>query len=159
MNKNGGDNDIQNILSRVLEAQAADLLELADTPPDLKVTLYDYQRQGLAWLLKCEKSFPLGGILADQMGLGKTVYGHMTNLIRFTFLISFSRQLISLILANRPQVDNTTWISIKRTKGSLEVEGRKRLNNERTATLIVCPTSCVNQWYKEVTSKTRTGAL
>ncbi len=74
MNKNDeGDNDLQSILTRVLEAQAADLLELAETPADLKVTLYDYQRQGLAWLLKREKSFPSGGILADQMGLGKTV--------------------------------------------------------------------------------------
>jgi SNF2 family DNA or RNA helicase len=130
---------IKNMLAKLLEAQ--DLVELADTPPDLKVDLYEYQRQGLAWLLKKEKAFPLGGILADQMGLGKTV------------------QLISLILANRPQIDNTTWISINRTSGSFEVGGRKKLNNDRKATLIVCPTSCVNQWHKEVTSKTRSGAL
>lgn len=63
---------IKSVLARIYEAQ--NLVELADTPSDLRVDLYEYQRQGLAWLLKREKSFPFGGILADQMGLGKTVY-------------------------------------------------------------------------------------
>ncbi len=66
-----GENQLKNMLARLLEAQ--DLAELAETPADLKVVLYDYQKQGLAWLLKREKSHPSGGILADQMGLGKTV--------------------------------------------------------------------------------------
>ncbi|KAI1339479.1 P-loop containing nucleoside triphosphate hydrolase protein [Xylariaceae sp. FL0016] len=41
----------------------------------LKTSLYDYQVVGSAWLLNREKSAtdPKGGILADDMGMGKTI--------------------------------------------------------------------------------------
>lgn len=45
------------------------------TPPDLKkqITLYDHQKEGVAWLESLfETNYP-GGLLADDMGLGKTI--------------------------------------------------------------------------------------
>lgn len=40
--------------------------------PELKITPYDYQIPGISWLLNMFEN-GLGGILGDQMGLGKTV--------------------------------------------------------------------------------------
>ena len=42
------------------------------TPSLLKVPLFEYQKLGLEWMIEREKKAG-GGILADQMGLGKTV--------------------------------------------------------------------------------------
>lgn len=39
----------------------------------LRIPLYPHQKQGLNWLIRQEKSRWKGGILADSMGLGKTV--------------------------------------------------------------------------------------
>lgn len=41
-------------------------------PPELKATLRDYQRTGVAWLQRL-RHLRAGGILADDMGLGKTL--------------------------------------------------------------------------------------
>ena len=40
--------------------------------PELKITPYDYQIPGISWLINMFEN-GLGGILGDQMGLGKTV--------------------------------------------------------------------------------------
>ncbi|KAI0477367.1 SNF2 family N-terminal domain-containing protein [Xylariaceae sp. FL0804] len=45
----------------------------ANTPPAMSCTLLPYQRVGLTWLKKQEESSHKGGILADGMGLGKTI--------------------------------------------------------------------------------------
>ncbi len=44
----------------------------AETPPDLRADLRDYQRRGLDWLAFLRDG-ELGGLLADDMGLGKTL--------------------------------------------------------------------------------------
>lgn len=53
----------------------ADLDAEADQPALLKVSLLKYQRQGLAWMADKEddRRAAKGGILADAMGLGKTI--------------------------------------------------------------------------------------
>ncbi|KAG9062345.1 DNA repair protein rad16 [Linnemannia hyalina] len=47
--------------------------ELADQPEGLKLTLLPFQREGLAWMRKQENTQFKGGILADEMGMGKTI--------------------------------------------------------------------------------------
>ncbi|TGZ77878.1 hypothetical protein EX30DRAFT_310705 [Ascodesmis nigricans] len=42
-------------------------------PDGLKLTLLPFQREGLNWLEKQEKGAFKGGILADEMGMGKTI--------------------------------------------------------------------------------------
>jgi SNF2 family DNA or RNA helicase len=51
-----------------------DLNEELPTPSEMTVELFKHQRQGLAWMVKRENSVPSGGIIADHMGLGKTMY-------------------------------------------------------------------------------------
>ncbi|KAJ3064989.1 hypothetical protein HDU98_011612, partial [Podochytrium sp. JEL0797] len=43
------------------------------SPPELKITLLEHQKIGVAWMLRMERGSNKGGILADDMGLGKTV--------------------------------------------------------------------------------------
>ncbi|KAI9004679.1 SNF2 family N-terminal domain-containing protein [Gaertneriomyces semiglobifer] len=88
--------------------------ELAPQPPDVNVKLLPFQREGLHWLLAQEESRFAGGILADEMGMGKTI------------------QLISLLVSRRmkpnliltPTVAIMQWyaeLSERTTKGLLKV--------------------------------------
>ncbi|XP_014614738.1 PREDICTED: LOW QUALITY PROTEIN: transcription termination factor 2-like, partial [Polistes canadensis] len=45
----------------------------AEYPPGLKVKLMPHQQHALAWLMWRERERPLGGVLADDMGLGKNL--------------------------------------------------------------------------------------
>lgn len=56
-----------------LEAEKAIEPEKLSEPPGLTVTLLPFQKEGLNWLLKQEASRYNGGILADEMGMGKTI--------------------------------------------------------------------------------------
>ncbi|KAI8618100.1 SNF2 family N-terminal domain-containing protein [Chytriomyces sp. MP71] len=42
-------------------------------PPNIKIKLLPFQVEGVAWLLKQEQTRFNGGILADEMGMGKTI--------------------------------------------------------------------------------------
>ncbi|KAH7699472.1 Protein T23H2.3, partial [Aphelenchoides avenae] len=48
-------------------------IQPADSPPGISVDLHDYQCAGLAWMLWRERQSVAGGILAYEMGLGKTL--------------------------------------------------------------------------------------
>ncbi|PMD54536.1 uncharacterized protein K444DRAFT_617884 [Hyaloscypha bicolor E] len=85
----------------------------------MKSPVYHYQMSGAAWMVKCECSSegPLGGILADAMGLGKTVTS------------------ITTMMANPPPPDlkkkfqRTTLIIVPRSvlhqwKAELETHGK-----------------------------------
>lgn len=45
----------------------------AEQPPEIVMPLLPYQRQFLTWALRQEHSAVRGGILADEMGMGKTL--------------------------------------------------------------------------------------
>lgn len=46
---------------------------LAEQPPGISRTLKSYQLEGLNWMLQQEKSQYKGGLLGDEMGMGKTI--------------------------------------------------------------------------------------
>lgn len=48
-------------------------LERAGQPPNMNVRLLPFQLEGLNWLLKQEDGEFGGGVLADEMGMGKTI--------------------------------------------------------------------------------------
>ena len=65
--------DIPGIVGEILQGKTQlSAFVPVDPPPTLKSPLRDYQLKGLQWLSWCEQN-NVGGILADQMGLGKTV--------------------------------------------------------------------------------------
>ena len=75
------------------------------------------------------ETIPLqGGILADEMGLGKTI------------------DILSLILANKSKPNSTHY-----TQTFCEGFPRFRSN----ATLVLCPSHLVKQWYNEIKSKSK----
>lgn len=45
----------------------------AEQPPNMRLALLPFQREGYGWMLMQERSAMRGGILADQMGMGKTI--------------------------------------------------------------------------------------
>ena len=101
--------------------------EQATKPAALTVpSLFPYQAAALAWMSKREsrqRVEPLGGLLADEQGLGKTV------------------QMLALCLA-RPQPLSVSPV------GAMVAGGRATLG-----VLIVAPLILVNQWAREIADK------
>lgn len=56
-----------------LENEPPHKFEQMAQPPGLKCNLLPFQKEGLHWLVEQEKSKYHGGILADEMGMGKTI--------------------------------------------------------------------------------------
>ncbi|KAI9593637.1 SNF2 family N-terminal domain-containing protein [Syncephalis fuscata] len=82
-------------------------------PPELKLKLLSFQKEGLGWMLRQEMSNFHGGILADEMGMGKTI--QMISLI-----VSRPRGKPNLIVA--PTVALIQWYNeIKNHTTGLEV--------------------------------------
>ena len=111
---------------------------LAPPPASLRVaSLYPYQAAGFTWMLQREsvgaepaeaaEKRVLGGLLADEQGMGKTV------------------QALALCLAHPPPLHAAP------VGGSLACAG----GGSRAAlgTLIVCPLSLLRQWQREIGSK------
>ncbi|XP_029699968.1 transcription termination factor 2 isoform X6 [Takifugu rubripes] len=97
-------------------------------PRGLKVTLLPHQRGALAWLLWRETQNPCGGILADEIDLGKTL------------------TMISLILKDKKKGEDKKkekqldkWLS--KTDSTLVAS---------KATLIICPTYVIHHWKREI---------
>lgn len=63
---------IQNLLSNI-RADDTDTKDLVDTPGNMAVRLLKHQQIGLSWLVRMEESNSKGSVLADSMGLGKTI--------------------------------------------------------------------------------------
>ena len=109
------------------------------------ISLFSYQKQGLAWLLWRETQHPPGGILADDMGLGKTL------------------TMISLVLKHREIEED------RKAKRRLDGDVDNKENDEWSGklgdfvksdtTLIICPASLIGQWEKEVDSKVKSSRI
>uniref|UniRef100_A0A8D0GTP9 Transcription termination factor 2 n=1 Tax=Sphenodon punctatus TaxID=8508 RepID=A0A8D0GTP9_SPHPU len=109
----------------------------AEDPPGLKVLLLLHQKQALVWLLWRENQSPCGGILADYMGLGKTL------------------TMIALILTQKRLVKD------KGKEKKLEIWMSKHDSSVILShgTLIICPASLVHHWKKEVERHVSSGKL
>ncbi|KAJ3553956.1 hypothetical protein NM688_g3351 [Phlebia brevispora] len=62
--------DVWGDLERVIQVVTP---ETAEQPAGLRVTLLPFQRESLHWMRKQEQGIWKGGMLADEMGMGKTI--------------------------------------------------------------------------------------
>ncbi|CAK9157997.1 unnamed protein product [Ilex paraguariensis] len=128
----------ENIVQDIeLDNQHELVVETAEPTSDLIMPLLRYQKEWLAWALKQEESAAKGGILADEMGMGKTV------------------QAIALVLAKRELLRATcgpsglsTLPSTSSSTGLPEIK----------ATLVICPLVAVIQWVGEIDRFTSKGS-
>ncbi|XP_065874135.1 DNA repair protein RAD16 [Euphorbia lathyris] len=114
-----------------MDHQEGVIAETTEAPADLIIPLLRYQKEWLAWALKQEESPTKGGILADEMGMGKTI------------------QAIALVLAKRDILreackSNGSYSSIDLSSGG--------------PTLVVCPLVAVSQWVSEIDRFTTNGS-
>ena len=110
-----------------------------DPPLDLLMPLLPFQKEGLGWMYHQEiESEVHGGILADEMGMGKTI------------------QTISTILSNRPnpkdEQQSKTWNEVTRSHGEAAMKLVEDVDGtiKKAGTLVVVPTVAITQWVNEI---------
>ncbi|XP_076894617.1 ATP-dependent helicase rhp16-like [Bidens hawaiensis] len=108
--------------------------ETVDASPDFVMPLLRYQKEWLAWGLKQEDSASRGGILADEMGMGKTV------------------QAIALVLAKRALSRELSG------PGPAELAASSSTLPCVKTTLVICPLIAVMQWVNEIDQFTANGS-
>ncbi|KAI3948876.1 hypothetical protein MKX01_022290 [Papaver californicum] len=102
-------------------------MEATEAPSDLLTPLLRYQKEWLAWALKQEQSLNRGGVLADEMGMGKTI------------------QAIALFLAQR-EMAQTGFAPC----GLLNSPNASTAFPEIKTTLVICPVVALTQWENEI---------
>lgn len=114
-----------------------------EAPPELLALLLPYQKEGLSWMVKQEASSMAGGILADEMGMGKTI------------------QAIALILSNKAPKQKQ---KLNKELAARWIESDTRHGPDAAAlpkgnTLVVLPTIAIRQWESEIFRFSKEGAL
>ncbi|KAL1701605.1 SNF2 family N-terminal domain-containing protein [Schizophyllum commune] len=105
----------------------------AEQPSRLKLTLLPFQRESLAWMRKQEKGEWAGGMLADEMGMGKTI------------------QIIGLFVSELADfAEAAGGGGDAKGKG----KGKARAAEKTGPNLVVAPTVAVMQWKNEIEAHT-----
>lgn len=109
-----------------------------DPAPEVVLPLLRFQKEWLAWALAQEASVSRGGILADEMGMGKTI------------------QAISLVLTARHlrPPGHHHWPHSAASSSSATGDPMRRVG----CTLVVCPVVAVIQWAEEIERHTASGS-
>ena len=141
--------------------------EIRKPPDGLKANLLPFQREGTSWMYEQEtKKATKGGILADEMGMGKTL------------------QTMTLVVDHRPKLqhckpgvkhppgaDNSNRVAEEELWRNTVKDWRhemKMLNvpkslqpksPQRAGTLVICPVIALLQWKSEIEKFTEDGTL
>ncbi|MBT2723951.1 DEAD/DEAH box helicase [Bacillus sp. ISL-46] len=110
-------------------------IPLEDVPPGLQGELRPYQQLGMSWLWFL-RQYGFGACLADDMGLGKTVQ-----------LISYLLKVKDVVGDELAVVPDTQTEAKKRRKKD---EDAAAVKVPTKAALIICPTSVLGNWQKEL---------
>lgn len=113
-------------------AAATEVVPTAEPAPEVVLRLLRFQKEWLAWALAQEASVSRGGILADEMGMGKTIQG------------------ISLVLTAR---------RLRPPGPPAAVSSLGRAMRWVGCTLVICPVVAVIQWAQEIERHTAKGSV
>ncbi|GIX61280.1 DNA repair protein rhp16, putative [Babesia caballi] len=160
-------------------------LEALPQPPELLVPLLPFQKDGVTWMYHQEKGPMKGGILADEMGMGKTIQA-------VALLVTAKRESLkaentldaatskpetksNAASSNKADKDNESakrqegvtykpethpeGTSKKRGKDAKKIPKNTTTLNRKGCTLIVSPLAALLQWYNEIKSKVQDGCL
>ncbi|KAL7554732.1 hypothetical protein ACHAWF_018559 [Thalassiosira exigua] len=142
--------------------------EIRREPPGLNATLLPFQVEGFSWMRHQElQEEARGGILADEMGMGKTIQTIAAILDRMPKL-----QHAKPGMKHPPTGDlqerrdeEALWEGAKRDWSNemelLKVPKKLRLRDggARAGTLVICPVIALSQWKAEIEKFTEGGAL
>ncbi|XP_077513685.1 transcription termination factor 2-like isoform X1 [Amblyomma americanum] len=118
--------------AQILSSQPGEWDE-SPQPSGVRTPLMPHQLQALRWMLWREAQEVPGGILADAMGLGKT--------------------LTMLTLVEQQRRKDKSWKSATGSKdggGDDDGDAATTTPSPRGGTLVVCPLSLLHQWEEEV---------
>lgn len=143
--------ELRELLENIVSDEPPPPEDRTGTPDGLSITLLEHQKIGLQWMIKMENSNNKGGILADDMGLGKVSVAFYLIVSQwvYSFLLKKTIQAMATIVQN--PCEDATPIDYSR------IESRSRLGAGELkikATLIVCPVSLMDQWRREIEEKT-----
>ena len=120
--------DFFEIKNHLIDFEDEVILETTEAPPLFLVPLLSHQKEWLTWALEQEESPCRGGLLADEMGMGKTI------------------QVIALVLAKKP----IHRIDARPSKALPSSSSQSAELPETRCTLIICPPVCLSHWEKEI---------
>ena len=161
-------------------------IQPAEPPRGLVRSLLPFQKEGLAWMMENEKTQVKGGILADEMGMGKTIQAVSLVLKSKEARLDRMRESgvmetdgdekgaeVDLNVEDEPKAKN----SKRSKKGSPKSGGEEHVSSatkmsatnahdassssskNKNTTLIVVPTSALVQWEDEIKLCTKENAL
>lgn len=147
--------DLKKMIGRLRETRNIPILE---TPDDLHGDLRPYQSLGMSWLLFLREN-GFGACLADDMGLGKTVQMiayllHVKEQQKhdgdgFAFADDLKvPQAHSVIVEGED--DSNEQLPDEDDSGSESITGDSSAQPFVKASLIVCPTSVLGNWQREL---------
>uniref|UniRef100_A0ACD5UZU9 Uncharacterized protein n=1 Tax=Avena sativa TaxID=4498 RepID=A0ACD5UZU9_AVESA len=127
--------DVRGAAEEKADASTDAVLPTVEPPPEVLLHLLRFQKEWLAWALAQEASVSRGGILADEMGMGKTIQG--------IALVLTARRLRPPASASPSPSSLSLGLPMRRAR----------------CTLVICPVVAVIQWVQEIQRHTAKGSV
>jgi DNA repair protein RAD16 len=141
--------------TKSIGAAEAEKLKPVKIPKEITAPMLPFQKEGLAWMCNQEETKGMGGILADEMGMGKTIQA---------ISLLCARPLAGPALVVVPMAAVSQWVGeIKRftkdgTLSTMVYHGAQRgklLSEMKKVNVVVTTYQTLETDYRQVINKTR----